>query len=431
MGEIVDRRRLSHPSAASDTQPGLWPGQVKPTLSVGGRRIAFAITGGIAAYKAIDCIRLLTEAEAEVRVLMTPEATQFVRPLTFEALTNHPVTSDWLAPRGGGEVHIELSEWAEALVVAPATANTLAKLAQGVADEIVSGTALATRAPLILAPAMNDRMFTHPGTQEHLQVLRQRQAVVVEPAVGRLASGKVAVGRLAAPERIVAVVDAVLAGRRNLEGLKVVISAGGTREPIDPVRFVGNYSSGKMGRALAEVAAARGAEVLLITSAPGASEGIEEAPVSTAQEMLEALQRTATDADVLIMAAAVADYRAPEPATSKIPRRDRDLDLRLVPNVDVLATLGKRAGLFRVGFAAETDDLEVHALAKLQKKELDLVVANWVGVGDQGMGGDFNAVTVFGRDGSKSVVARQTKWEVAHEVWDAVVAARKSLPRAG
>jgi phosphopantothenoylcysteine decarboxylase/phosphopantothenate--cysteine ligase len=223
-----------------------------------GRRVAVGVSGGIAAYKAIECIRMLTEAGAEVRVLMTPEATRFVTPLTFEALSYHPVAADWLTPQGGGETHIKLAEWAEVIAIIPATANTIAKLALGLADEIVSGTALASRAPLVLAPAMNDVMLTQQQTQDHLNALRARRAVVVEPASGRLASGKSGMGRLAAPERIIAVIEAALADRRNLDGLRVVVSAGGTREAIDPIRYVGNFSSGKMGRALAEVAAARG-----------------------------------------------------------------------------------------------------------------------------------------------------------------------------
>src|SRR2546427_3213303 len=199
-----------------------------------GRRVAIGVCGGIAAYKAIECIRLLTEAGAEVRVLMTPEATRFVTPLTFEAVSDHSVAADWLTPQGGGESHIKLAEWAEVIAIVPATANTIAKLALGLADEVVSGTVLASRAPLLIAPAMNDMMFTHQQTQDHLAALQSHHAVIVEPARGRLASGKFGVGRLAAPERIVAVIEAVLANRRNLDGLRGVVSAGGTREAVDP-----------------------------------------------------------------------------------------------------------------------------------------------------------------------------------------------------
>ncbi|TME21082.1 MAG: bifunctional phosphopantothenoylcysteine decarboxylase/phosphopantothenate--cysteine ligase CoaBC, partial [Chloroflexi bacterium] len=309
---------------------------------------------------------LLTEGSAEVRVMMTPEATRFVTPLTLEALSYHPVAADWLAPQGAGESHIALAEWAELIAIVPATANSIAKLALGLADEIVSGTVLASRAPLLVAPAMNDLMFTHIKTQDHLNALRARHAVVVEPGTGRLASGKSAIGRLAAPERIVAAIEAVLQDRRNLEGLRVVVSAGGTREAVDPVRYIGNFSSGKMGRALAETAAARGAEVTLVTTVPTNPEGIAEIAVTSATEMLAALQTACAGADVLVMAAAVADYAPEKIAASKLRRADQPIDLHLRPNVDILKSLGPRRGLFRVGFAAETEDLGAQAQQRLQ-----------------------------------------------------------------
>jgi phosphopantothenoylcysteine decarboxylase/phosphopantothenate--cysteine ligase len=385
-----------------------------------GRRIALGVCGGIAAYKAIECIRLLTEAGAEVRVLMTPEAGQFVTPLTLEALSYHPVAADWLTPQGGGEPHIKLAEWAEVIAVVPATANTIAKLALGLADEIVSGTVLASRAPLVLAPAMNDVMLTRQQTQDHLDALRARRAVIVDPASGRLASGKSGVGRLASAERIVAVIEAVLADRRNLEGLRVVVSAGGTREAVDPIRYVGNFSSGKMGRALAEVAAARGAQVTLITTVPSNPEGIVEVSVGSATEMLKALEKACVDADVLVMAAAVADYAPEQVAASKLKRTDRPMELRLRPNVDILKTLGPRPGLFRVGFAAETEDLRTQAQQKLNAKQLDMIVANQVGVDGQGLASDFNAVTIVTPSGVAAEVPRLPKVEVAGRIWDAI-----------
>ncbi len=389
-----------------------------------GRRVAIGISGGIAAYKAIECIRLLTEAGAEVRVLMTPEATQFVTPLTLEALSDHPVAADWLTPQGGGESHIKLAEWAEVIAIIPATANTIAKLALGFADEIVSGTVLASRAPLVLAPAMNDVMLTQQQTQDHLNALRARRAVIVEPAIGRLASGKSGVGRLASAERIVAVIEAVLTDRHNLDGLRVVVSAGGTREAVDPIRYVGNFSSGKMGRALAEVAAARGAQVTLITTVPSNPEGIVEVSVGSASEMLKALEKACADADVLVMAAAVADYAPEQVAASKLRRTDRPIDLRLRPNVDILKTLGPRPGLFRVGFAAETEDLRAQAQQKLNAKQLDMIVANQVGVDGQGLASDFNAVTIVTPSGVVAEVPRLPKLEVAGRIWDAIDAGR-------
>ena len=385
-----------------------------------GRRVGIGISGGIAAYKAIEVIRLLTDAGAEVRVLMTPEATRFVTPLTLEAVSDHPVAADWLAAQGAGETHIALAEWAELIAIVPATANTIAKLALGIADEIVSGTVLASRVPLVLAPAMNDVMYTQQQTQDHLAALRARHAVMVEPAVGRLASGKSGVGRLASAERVVAVIEAVLSGRRNLDGLRVVVSAGGTREPIDPVRYVGNFSSGKMGRALAEVAAARGAEVTLVTTVPTDPEGIAELPVRSATEMLSALEKATTGADVLVMAAAVADYVPEQIAASKQRRTDKPIDLHLRPNVDILKALGSRRGLFRVGFAAETEDLRAQAQQKLAAKHLDLIVANQVGVDGQGLGSDFNAVKIVSASGVVVDIPRLPKWEVAGRIWDAI-----------
>jgi len=391
---------------------------------VPGRRVVVGISGGIAGYKAIEVIRLLTEGGAEVRVMMTPEATRFVTPLTLEALSYHPVAADWLAPQGAGESHIALAEWAELIAIVPATANSIAKLALGLADEIVSGTVLASRAPLLVAPAMNDLMFTHIKTQDHLNALRARHAVVVEPGTGRLASGKSAIGRLAAPERIVAAIEAMLQDRRNLEGLRVVVSAGGTREAVDPVRYIGNFSSGKMGRALAETAAARGAEVTLVTTVPTNPEGIAEIAVTSATEMLAALQTACAGADVLVMAAAVADYAPEKIAASKLRRADQPIDLHLRPNVDILKSLGPRRGLFRVGFAAETEDLGAQAQQKLAQKQLDLIVANQVGVDGQGLASDFNAVTIVSPSGVVADVPRLPKWEVAGQIWDAIDAAR-------
>ena len=389
-----------------------------------GRRVVIAVSGGIAAYKAIEVIRQLTEIGAEVRVMITPEATRFVTPLTLEALSYHPVAGDWLTPSGGGERHIALAEWAEVMALVPATANTIAKLALGLADELVSGTVLASRAPLVVAPAMNDLMFTHPQTQDHLAALHSRHAVIVEPAVGRLASGKSAIGRLAAPERIVAAIEAVLTGRRTLEGLRVVVSAGGTREAVDPVRYVGNFSSGKMGRALAEVAAARGADVTLVTTLPSNLEGINEVAVGSADEMLAALRGAIGDADVLVMAAAVADYAPENAAEAKLKRSDQPMDLHLRPNVDILKALGTRPGLFRVGFAAETEDLRGQAEQKLAQKQLDMLVANQIGLNGQGLGSDFNAVTILAPSGVVAEVPRLPKWEVAARIWDAIDARR-------
>jgi phosphopantothenoylcysteine decarboxylase/phosphopantothenate--cysteine ligase len=388
-----------------------------------GRHVALGVTGGIAAFKAIECLRLLTEEGADVRVLMTPEATRFIAPLTFEALSGHPVASDWLADGRGGEAHIDLAGWAEVLAVVPATANTLAKLALGIADDVLTGTALATRAPLVVAPAMHDLMLSHPQTEAHLETLKEGGVYIVPPVVGRLASGRVAQGRLAAPERVVAVIRAVLSGAYNLEGCRVVVTAGGTREPIDPVRFIGNASSGRMGRALATVAASRGAEVTLVTTMPADLEGITEVPVQTAAEMLAALQEATARAHILVMAAAVSDYRVEDPAPSKLKRAQGARELRLTPNVDVLDSVGPRSGLFRVGFALETERLVENAKAKLAGHGLDLIVANQVGAGT-GIGSEDNAVTILGPNGVVDEVPRAPKPEVAERIWDAITATR-------
>jgi phosphopantothenoylcysteine decarboxylase/phosphopantothenate--cysteine ligase len=388
-----------------------------------GRRVALGVTGGIAAFKAIECLRLLTEAGAEVRVLMTPEATRFVGPLSFEALSGHPVASDWLAEGRGGEAHIELAAWAEVLAIVPATANTLAKLALGIADDVLTGTALTTRAPLIVAPAMHDLMLSHPQTDAHLETLREGGVYIVPPVVGRLASGRVAAGRLAAPERIVAVIGAVLTGVHNLEGCRVVVTAGGTREPIDPVRYIGNASSGRMGQALAEVAAARGADVTLVTTVPTGIEGVTEVLVETAAQMLDRLGELTAHAHILVMAAAVADYRVEEPAKQKLKRQEGARDLRLVPTVDVLGSLGPRTGLFRVGFALETEHLVDNARAKLARHRLDLIVANQAAAGT-GIGSEENAVTILGPTAVVAEVPRLPKWDVAERIWDAISAAR-------
>jgi phosphopantothenoylcysteine decarboxylase/phosphopantothenate--cysteine ligase len=390
-----------------------------------GRRVALGVSGGIAAYKAIECLRLLTEAGAEVHVIMTPESTRFVSPLTFEALSYHPVASDWLEARGAGEPHVELSSWAEVIAVVPATANTITKLATGLADEVLSGTVLASRAPLVVAPAMHGRMFSAQTNQDHLRTLQDRGTIVVMPGAGRLASGESGMGRLAAPSRIVAAIKAAVERRYNLLGTRVVISAGGTREAIDPVRYVGNFSSGKMGRALAEVASARGASVTLVTTIASELEGVREVAVTSAREMLAAVQDAVAEADILVMAAAVADYAPASVAATKIHRGNEPLRLELEPNVDILQHIPVRKGLFRVGFAAETEDPGARAGNKLKTKNLDMIVANQVGLPDQGLGSDFNAVTILTPKGEPVDVPRAPKWRVAERIWDAIGAARQ------
>jgi len=392
-----------------------------------GRRIVLAVTGGIAALKAGELTTTLLKAGAEVRVMMTPEATRFITPLTMQALSQHPVHCDLLDVGQQPEIHIDLSEWAEVICVAPATANTLAKLAGGLADEVVSATVLASRAPLVLAPAMNDVMWEHPATRANLAALAERGAIVVSPGHGRLASGKVGWGRLAEPDQIVAALARAL-GPRDFHGWHVVVTGGGTREPIDPVRYVGNYSSGKMGAALAEVAADRGARVTLVTTMPVPPLEGTVMPVETAAEMLEALQRVAAEADALIMAAAVADFAPERRASQKIKRGRGTLPLTLAPTIDVLAGIrpALKPGCLVVGFAAETEDLLDSAERKLRAKELDAIVANDVSVAGIGLGSDDNAVTLLVPGRRPEVLTKRPKRAIAERILDLVLELRNS-----
>jgi phosphopantothenoylcysteine decarboxylase / phosphopantothenate---cysteine ligase len=284
---------------------------------------------------------------------------------------------------------------------------------------------LASRAPLVIAPAMHDRMFNAATNQDHLRALEERGAIVVMPGSGRLASGESGMGRLAAPSRIVAAIKVGVDRRYNLAGTRVVISAGGTREAIDPVRYVGNFSSGKMGRALAEVASARGAAVTLVTTVPSELEAVSEVVVTSAKEMLAAVQAAVSQADILVMAAAVADFTPDSVSASKIHRGNQPLVLKLEPNVDILQHIAVRKGLFRVGFAAETEAPGAGARTKLKAKNLDLIVANQVGSPGQGLGSDFNAVTIISPTGESIDVPRAPKWEIAERIWDSIDAARR------
>ncbi len=392
-----------------------------------GRRILLGVTGGIAALKAGELTTTLLKEGAEVRVMMTPEAVRFITPLTMQALSQHPVHCDLLDIGQQPEIHINLSEWAEVVCIAPATANTLAKLAAGLADEVVSATVLASRAPLVLAPAMNDVMWEHPATRANLAALAERGAIVVPPAHGRLASGKVGWGRLAEIDQIVAALARAL-GPHDFLGWHVVVTGGGTREPIDPVRYIGNYSSGKMGAALAEAAAARGARVTLVTTMPVL--GLEAAvvPVDTAAEMLQALRGVAGEADALVMAAAVADFAPAQRAPQKVKRGPGTLPLTLLPTVDVLAGVrpALKPGCVVVGFAAETEDLVENAERKLRTKELDAIVANDVSVPDIGLGSDDNAVTLLVPGRRPQVLSKRPKGLIAEHILDLVLELRNS-----
>ncbi len=390
-----------------------------------GKNIVLGVTGGIAAYKAVELASRLTQAGAVVDVIMTEAATRFVAPLTFQAIVQRPVITDMFALLQKTEIaHVSLAERADVVVIAPATANTIAKLAQGLADNMLTATVLATAAPLIVAPAMDAGMYENPATQANLALLRERGAVIVGPAYGRLASGKVGKGRLAETREIMGTIRMVLGREGELAGRRVLVTAGGTREYIDFVRFIGNPSSGKMGYALAEAARDRGAEVTLI-SAPTALPkpvGVELVAVETAQEMRDAVLDALPETDLLLMAAAVADYRPAHRVGRKIKKGEaEELTLRLVRNPDILAEVAARRGpkpAVVVGFAAETEDLVANAKAKLVEKRLDLIVANDVTAPDSGFGADTNRVTLLDRRGRIEALPLLPKTEVAERVLD-------------
>jgi phosphopantothenoylcysteine decarboxylase/phosphopantothenate--cysteine ligase len=395
--------------------------------SLAGRRIVVGVAGSIAAYKAVSLVRLLAERGAVVDVAMTPAATAFVTPLTFASLTHRPVVSDVMALDSDSQIaHVELAEGADAIVIAPATANLLAELAAGNAGNAVTAIALASRAPLVVAPAMDAGMWTHPATQRNVETLRGFGHRFVEPEVGALASGLTGVGRLAEPETILEAVERLFARAGDLDGLQVVVSAGGTREPIDPVRFIGNRSSGKMGVAIAEAARDRGASVTLIAGVMSVAppRGMNVVEASTTAAMRQAVLRAASAADVLVMAAAVADFAPKRASSSKIKRDGGDLQIDLVPNPDIIAEVGEMADgsrPFLVGFAAESDDLEANARSKLRDKGLDLIVGNRVGGPFDAIGSDENKVTVFGAEGELSDWPMLPKRQVAERLWDVIV----------
>ena len=389
-----------------------------------GKRVTLGVTGSIAAYKAVGLASTLHQAGAIVDVAMTADAERFVLPLSFQAITHRPVFDNLWAPGMETDIaHVTLGRESDVIVVAPATANMLAKLAHGLADDPVSVTALAARCPVIVAPAMDAGMFTHPATTANVATLRDRGVIVVDPEEGHLASGLTGLGRLAAPETIVDAVRAALGARGDLAGRQVLVTAGGTQEVIDPVRYIANRSSGKMGYAIAEAARDRGADVVLITGPaalrpPG---GVRVEQVRGAREMLEAIREHYSHINALVMAAAVGDFRVEAPADQKIKRGEHALDLRLVPNPDLLAETAawtSESRPVRVGFAAETQDLVDHATEKLARKSLDLIVANDVSA--DVFGADSNQVTLLWADGRRTDFPRLPKSEVAEKVLDAI-----------
>ncbi|NNK92154.1 MAG: bifunctional phosphopantothenoylcysteine decarboxylase/phosphopantothenate--cysteine ligase CoaBC [Acidimicrobiia bacterium] len=385
-----------------------------------GRRVVLGVSGGVAAYKAAYLARRLVEAGAEVRTIMTPSSRHFIGPHTFTAITGTPAITDLFS---GVSPHTELARWGEVIVIAPATAATIGRCANGISSNVLAATVLASDRPLVVAPAMHTEMWEHPATQRNIETLAADGVTIVGPGSGDLAGGDSGIGRLVEPEEIVAAVEHVLAAGRDLAGLSMIVTAGGTREPIDPVRYVGNHSSGKMGFAIAGAAARRGAAVTLVSTVPYLADepGVDVVEVDTAGEMARAVWGRAAESDVVVMAAAVADFRPVNPADHKI-KRSRDG----IPTVEFEATEDVLAGVVAmeerpivVGFAAEAGDLE-DAERKAKDKGVDLLVANDIARPGSGFGSDTNEVTVIDADGSSESWELMPKDEVADKLLDRI-----------
>ena len=392
-------------------------------MTLTNKTVVLGVTGSIAAYKAAYLASQLTQAGADVEVIMTEAATKFITPITFRSITGRPVVTEMfdLASEYSVE-HVALAEAADVVVIAPATANIIAKLATGIADDMLSCTVLATKAPVIVAPAMNVNMYENPITQDNLVKLQARDFVIVGPACGRLASGKMGLGRLVDIDEVLGTICQVLGKCGDLAGKRIVVTASGTQEPVDPVRCLTNCSSGKMGYALAEAARDRGAQVVLV-SAPSAlprPAGVDMVDIRTAQEMYEAVKKAVAKADALIMAAAVADYRPVKVSESKIKRQQvSSLTLELERTPDILGEV--KGNFVRVGFAAESENLVANAKEKLHKKQLDLIAANDITAADSGIGADANRVVLIDREDKVEELPLLPKREVADRILDRVV----------
>lgn len=386
-----------------------------------GKRVVLGITGGIAAFKAASVASQLTQRGADVRVIMTESAAKFITPLTLQTLTRQSVAVDTFDERDPAVVsHIDLADHADLFVIAPATANIIAKLALGLADDMLSTTLLATRAPIVIAPAMNVHMYENPVVEKNMETLKKRGVHFIEPGEGQLACGYVGRGRMAEPEEIVAWVEAFFSGRGVLKGKKVLITAGPTVEPLDPVRFFSNYSSGKMGYALAAAAREEGAEVTLVSGpvSLAAPAGVKRIDVKSAEEMKETVLGHLPDMDVIIKAAAVADYRPKRVFAQKMKKTADELTIVLEKTEDIASEIGKRKrpDQLLVGFAAETEEIEMHALSKLERKRMDLIVANDVSRPGAGFGSDTNIVSIYDRGGLVLSLPQMNKIEVARQI---------------
>lgn len=390
-----------------------------------GKHIVLGITGGIAAYKSVSLLRLLVKAGAEVQVVITPAGKEFITPVTLSALSGKPVICDFFtANTGQWNSHVDIGLWADAMVIAPATASTIGKMANGIADNMLVTTYLSAKAPVFIAPAMDLDMMAHPSTQANIEKLRSYGNHIIEPAAGELASHLIGKGRMEEPENIFKILDRFFDDHKSLAGKKFMITAGPTYEKIDPVRFIGNYSSGKMGYAIADEAAARGAEVTLISgpvSIKPSHPSVSVVSVESATQMLEACNRAFDDCDYAVMCAAVADYAPANPATKKIKReKDGIEEIKLVKNPDIAATLGarKRKGQILAGFALETDNEESNALDKMSRKNLDMIVLNSLRDPDAGFAVDTNKVTIMTPDNKRRNYPTKSKKEVAKDIID-------------
>jgi phosphopantothenoylcysteine decarboxylase/phosphopantothenate--cysteine ligase len=396
--------------------------------NVQGRNIVLGVSGGIAAYKSVELCRRLVDAGAYVAPIMTEDAHRFIGPVTLSALASEPVhTSLW--DDASPIPHTRLGQNADVIVVAPATARVIASYAMGLSHDVLVATLIATRAPVVLCPAMHTEMWEHPSVQHNIEVLRSRGVIIVEPQSGRLAGGDIGTGRLADTDSIASAIDSVLASSHDLSGVSVLVTAGGTREPIDAVRVIANRSSGKQGYAIAENAARRGATVTLVSTVDRPTlASITVIPVETADDMLRAVTCHSDSSDVIVMSAAVADFRPVQLSDGKIKKADGVPEIVLEKTPDILAGLGarKREGQILVGFAAETEDLIVHAQDKLVRKNLDLIVANDVSAPGVGFSHDTNAVTILGAGGVLQTVALTDKHHIASAVLDSVVELRSN-----
>ena len=391
-----------------------------------GKHIILGVTGSIAAYKAATLTRLLVKEGASVKVVMTPLAKEFITPLTMATLSKSPIMVDFYNPENGDwNSHVDLGLWADLYLIAPASANTIGKMAGGIADNLLLTTYLSAKCPVMVAPAMDLDMYKHPATQRNLKVLQSFGNIIIEPESGELASGLIGKGRMEEPEKIVSFITDYFARQADFKGKKVVVTAGPTYEKIDPVRFIGNYSSGKMGLAIAEDLAGRGAEVVLVcgpVNLKTCHPAIRRVDVESAAQMYEVTSKEFVNSDVAVLSAAVADFTPKEKADYKIKRGKDDLLLELLPTKDIAAELGriKTASQLLIGFALETNDEEINALSKMQRKNLDMIVLNSLNDKGAGFSVDTNKVTILDKAGDKTVYELKTKVEVAKDIVDQI-----------